>query len=179
MRRLVLGLCLGVLAAGCASMGDALTPSARVLVDPFDGATLVRQAPVNAASSLAEGFQTLGFEWSSRRQDEVTLVAGVIGTKSVQTLAFNIDGEIVELPPPISQTTEFDAGWSYRRFAMPWPTFERLAAAADVKMRVGLMNDYGVSSFGKAHETALVNSKLPPFVDTVRRLRAGEKLPPS
>ena len=50
----------------CASINQGLTPSAKTLVSDFDGSIEVIQKPVSAASSLSEGWHTLGFRWSSK-----------------------------------------------------------------------------------------------------------------
>jgi hypothetical protein len=163
-----------VLILGCTSMNDALTPSLQLMKDDFDGALIVRQAPVSAASGLADAWHTLGFEWTQKTPNAVYVTAGVQGITNIYQLAFNADGHIIENLKTASAHTDYGQ-WSTRRFSMTWDDFLALANAKEVKMRVSRANEYTVSSFGPAHPNALVNAKLVPFVAKVRDLRATLK----
>src|SRR3981189_173457 len=94
------------LIGGCAATNDALTPSARLIKDDFDGALIVRQPPVGAASSMSETIHVLGFEWSQKTPDTVFVTAGLQGTRAIHALAFNADGRLIEDISPASATTE-------------------------------------------------------------------------
>jgi len=166
-------LALVVVLAGCASTMDAMTPSASVIKDDFDGTIIVRQPLVNAASSLSEPFHTLGFEWYQRTPDAVFVTAGfATGVRSIQAVAFNADGKVIQGLKPASVLTDFDrAGGlasSSRRFEMRLDDFVVIATADVVKMRVEGINDYTVSSFGPGAGIAVVNMKFAPFLEQVR-----------
>jgi hypothetical protein len=163
----------GSLLTGCAATNDALTPSLAQIKDDFDGSLIVRQVPVSAASSLGEAWHTLGFEWTQKTPDTVYLTAGAHGIVNVEKLAFNADGRIIDNIRTASATTEYGQ-WSTRRFAMSWDDFVTVANARSVKMRVSMINEYTVSSFGPAHP-ATVDSKISPFVARVQELRAAKK----
>lgn len=166
--------------AACASMNDAMTPSLRVIRDDFDGATIIRQPQVNAAT-FGEAFHTLGFEWSQRTPDIVYVTAGTIGITSLQDLAFNADGRVIENLKLASNTTSFDGTGamttSLRRFAISWDDFRTIATARTVKMKLSKTNGYTVSSFGPdaGNGMAVVNAKLAPFIEAVEKLRAEKR----
>lgn len=168
-----------LLLAGCASMNEAMTPSLQVFKDDFDGAVTARQPSVGATGSLfsGEALHTIGFDWNQRTPDTVYVTAGVRGIHSITGLAFNIDGAIIDNLKEASAVTDREhsqyGSWSERRFAMAWPDFLRLVNGRSVKMRVSRINDYTVSSFGPEHDGAIVNTKLLPFADKVRELRAA------
>jgi len=179
MNRLIC-LILTTLLTGCASMQDAMTPSAAVIKDDFDGKIIVRQAPVGAASSLGETFHSLGFEWTEKFPNTVFLTAGfALGVRSIQDVAFNADGRIVDKIKQASVLTDFEragsATSSYRRFEMSLEDFRIIANAKEVKMRVGGINDYTVSSFGPATGAgAAVTLKFRPFLEQIEAVRSGK-----
>jgi hypothetical protein len=160
------------LVAGCATMNDALMPSLSVIKDDFNGSTIVRQYPVSSSSSLSEGWHTLGFEWIQKTPDTIFITAGTNGIVNITDVAFNADGQVISSIKPASTITEYGQ-WSTRRFAMSWEDFLKVANAKSVKMKVVRINDYTVSSFGFDHSEAIVNTKIPPFVEKVRELRSG------
>jgi hypothetical protein len=166
-----------VLLAGCASTMDAMTPSVTVIKDDFDGKLIIRQAPVNAASSVAEPLHTLGFEWNEKFPDTVFVTAGIAGTKAITGVAFNADGKVITSLKAASDLTDFARGGalvaSYRRFEMPLRDFLLVARARVVKMRLDGINDYTVSSFGPDAGTAVVNVKIGPFLDQVLSVKPG------
>jgi hypothetical protein len=166
-------LCV-VLLVGCTSMNDALTPSLQLIKDDFDGAMIVRQAPVSAASGLGDAWHTLGFEWTQKTPNLVYVTAGVQGITNIYQLAFNADGRVIDNLNMASAQTDYSQ-WSTRRFSMTWDDFLAVANAKEVKMRVSRANEYTVSSFGPVHANALVNAKLVPFVAKVRDMRATLK----
>lgn len=160
-------------AAGCASMNDAMTPSATVVQDKFDNSTIVRQDPVSAAAGLSDAWHTLGFEWISKFPKQVFVTAGTNGTTRISGVAFNADGRIFDQIEFASEHTEFPDGWSTRRFVMPLADFLTVARAQSVQMKLSQGNNYTVSSFGPAYPMAAVNKKIPPFLDKVLQLSAG------
>ena len=171
--------CITALLAGCASIGDAITPDASVLLDPFDGKTIIRQPLVNAASAMGEPRHVLGFEWNQKFPEVIFITAGTaIGAKSIQSLAFNADGRVFENLKPASLLTDIRYDGSERRFEMALADFQVIARANSVKMRLGGINDYAVSSFGPGagNGLAMVNLKFAPFLEKVRLARAGLKL---
>jgi hypothetical protein len=170
--RLIALLSCALVTAGCASVRDSLTPSASVMKDDFDGATIVRQSPVSASGNISEGWHTLGFEWNQKTPDTVYIVAGTNGRVNVTEVAFNADGKVISQIQPASALTEYGS-WSTRRFAMSWQDFLAIANAKSVKMRLVRINDYTVSSFGPDYPNALVNAKIPPFVTKVQELRSA------
>jgi len=164
---LLLASCVSGL-VGCAGVNDALTPSAETFVDQFDGRQIVRQASVSAASGLSEDFHTLGFEWMEKYPALIFVTVGhAMQIRAIQDTAFNADGHIFDNLKPASALTEFAHGASFRRFEMPLDQFRALARANVVKMRVGGINDYTVSSFGIGAGQAIVNSKFAPFLTAV------------
>ena len=160
------------LVSGCATMNDAMTPSLAEFKDDFDGSMVVRQSPVSSSSSLSEGWHTLGFEWNQKTPDIIFITAGTNGIVNITDVVFNADGQIISSIKPASTITEYGQ-WSTRRFAMSWENFLKVANAKSVKMKVARINDYTVSSFGPNHSKAIVNTKIPPFVEKVRGLRSG------
>lgn len=170
----IAALILAATLPGCASTGgsfnDAMTPSVRVAYDKFDDSTIIVQPPVSAASSLKDDWHTLGFEWLSRNPTEVFLTAGINGTTAVSELAFNVDGVFITDIRQASLHTEFENGWSSRRFVMSLEDFLKVSRGQVVHMRLGQLNSYTVSSFGSAHPKAIVNAKIKPFTDKILEL---------
>lgn len=161
-----------LLFTGCASLNDSLTPSMSVMKDDFDGSIVVRQSPVSSSSGMSEGWHTLGFEWNQKSPDIIFITAGTNGTVNITDVEFNADGKIISDIKMASIITEYGK-WSTRRFSMPWSDFLKIANAKSVKMKVVKLNSYTVSSFGSANSGAVVNTKIPPFVEKVRELRTG------
>jgi hypothetical protein len=146
-------------------------PSLSVTRDGFDGSTIVRQDVVSSSSKLVEGWHALGFEWRQKTPETVFITAGISGTAIITDLAFNADGEIINRVKPSTASTDY--GWvSTRQFAISWQDFLKLTSAQSVKMKVVRLSDYTVSSFGPAHSGTMVNSRIAPFVEKVRELRA-------
>ena len=168
---------IAALLAGCASMNDSLTPSLRVEKDSFDGAVVARQPSVGASAEFAEARHMLAFDWNQRTPDIVYVTAGALGARAITGLAFNADGKMIDNLKEASYVTDRDVTrygtTAERRFAMAWPDFLALVNARSVKMRVSRINDYTVSSFGPDHGGAIVNTKLLPFAEKVRELRAA------
>jgi len=165
-------LCL----AGCASVNDAMTPSAHEQTDDFDGATIIRQAPVNAASSLSEAWHTLGFDWSSKSPASIYITVGVYGISNISAVQFNVDGRMIGSSRAVATSTDYASAssgneWSQRRFSMPLSDFRALAAGNDIRMRVEMIDTYSVSKFGPANSGAIVNSKIGPFLAKVDAAR--------
>jgi len=167
-----IALLIGILAitTGCASLNDAMTPSLTLARDAFDGATIVRQDPVSASSSMSEAWHIFGMEWSSKSPDQVYVTAGTNGVVNIEGLAFNVDGEVIECQAA-SSSTEYGT-WSSRRFVVSWAAFKKLASGHDVKMKLSQINSYSISSFGKSHEGAVIDKKIPPFIAEVEHLRS-------
>ncbi|HEX9685471.1 MAG TPA: hypothetical protein VGA25_06440 [Burkholderiales bacterium] len=171
-------ICIATFLAGCAATMDAMTPSTSVIKDEFDGKMIVRQPPVNAASSMSEAFHTLGFEWTEKFPDSIFITVGfATDYRNIQDVAFNVDGKIIDKIKTASALTDHQYTGtfrsSYRRFEMGFDDFQMVANGKDVKMRVGGINEYTVSSFGPSagHGVAIVNTKFVPFLDQVRPLR--------
>jgi hypothetical protein len=166
--------------AGCTGINSAMTPGAEVIKDDFYGATVIRQSPISASSSLSEPWHTLGFEWSTKTLDKVYVTAGLtMRTESIQNVEFKADDQIIEHIEIASNHTEFENSASTRRFSMPLTEFRKIASAKDVKMKIthNLGNDYSVSSFGLNNQNALVNSKFAPFLNNVDELMTKKALP--
>jgi hypothetical protein len=166
---------VGALGA-CATVDEApAAPGLQVAKDDYDGATIVRQAPVAAGMPGEGDFNALGFEWRSKFPNRVVLVAGTRGVIRVANLVVEVDG--TPLPAKVaSETTEYgDPGagerWSMRRFEVAWDDFERIAAGRTVRLKVVGPNEMFGTSFGSDHAGAPVNRTLATFRATVRRLR--------
>ena len=170
MKKLML-LLIVTLLAGCASVNDSLTPALTAKKDPFDGALVVYQAPVSAASSMSEGWNTLGFEWNQKYPDVVFLEVGTNGVTNVTGVAFNVDGRIIENIKEASLLTKYGS-WSTRRLAIPIQDFLVVSQGKDVKMKVYQIDVYTVSSFGLSHPGAVVNKKIPPFLQKLKENNA-------
>lgn len=160
----------------CASTPDAPSSSGlQVLKDDYDGATIVRQAPVEAGIPGEADYNALGFEWRSKFPNRVVLVAGTRGVIRVASLVIDVDGEPLGVKTASEATAYGDpaAGerWSMRRFELSWVDFERLAAGRSVRLRIVGPNEMYATSFGMAHAGAPVNRTLADFRATVRRLR--------
>ena len=178
MKAIIYAVILEALLGGCVStaeMNDMMSPSLRLMKDDFDGAQIVRQPPVSAASSMSDTFHSLGFEWTTKTPDLVYLVAEAPGISAIEEVAFNVDGKILNDVKTASTTTDYQTGSyggrSSRRFAIPLKEFELIAAGRDVKMRVSRINEYTVSAFGMEHPNAIVNSKFPAFIQKVHELQ--------
>ena len=156
---------ISVFLSNCMSVNQSLTPSANTVVDSFDDSIKVIQKPVSSASSINEAWHTLGFRWKSKTPNIVFLDVGTAGTNNVMVVAFNIDGNIVELKA-LSPVTEFEDDRSYNTFSMSLDQFRRLATAKVVKMKVESINEYTVSSFGEENK-ATVNGKFASFLEQV------------
>ncbi|PSV49803.1 hypothetical protein [Photobacterium indicum] len=167
-KKLISSLFTVMLLAGCAGINDSLTPSLSVTKDSFDGSTLLTQSPVSAASSLSEGWNTLGFDWNEKYPDVVFLEVGVNGITNVMGVAFNVDGEVIENIKAASTLTKY-GDWSTRRLIMPISDFIKVAEGKDVKMKVYQIDTYTVSSFGPANDGAVVNTKFPPFISMLKQ----------
>ena len=159
--------------AACASVNDTLTPSAKILHDKFDDATIIRQDPVSAAGTLSDGWHTLGFEWNSKTPNDIYLDAGTNGIVPITSVEFKADGKVLTPPAIASSYSESEHGWSVRRFVMPLQDFLSIARGKDVKMRLGQGNNSTVSEFGSDHPLAIVNKKFKPFTDKVLELSKG------
>lgn len=172
MRTLFIAL-TALLLTACMSMNDAMTPDASVRTDDFDGSKEVIQKPVSAASSISEGWNTLGFRWNSQAPTVVYLTAGAEGITNVSGLKFNVDGEFITASEA-STLTDYDQ-WSTRQFAVSWEQFLKIANGKVVKMRIEKIDTYQNSSFGTENSGGLVNKKFPPFIAKVKQIMASEK----
>jgi len=166
----IIAFVLAIALMGCASMNDAMTPSAHVQKDDFDGSTLVNQDPVSAATLGDSGWNVLGFDWTSKTPNSAYITVGVQGINNISGVQFNADGKLIESVKHASIGTNYansSSPLSTRRFSMPWNDFKIIATAKDVKMRVEMINTYNVSKFGPANGTVIVNTKFTPFVQKV------------
>jgi hypothetical protein len=150
---------------GCSSINQGLTPGTKTVVSDFDNSIDVIQEPVSAASGLSEGWHTLGFRWNSNSPDVVFLMVGTKGTVNVTGVSFNIDGDIIDVETA-STITDYDQ-WSTRQFVMPLEQFRKLATADVVKMKVSMIDQYSVSSFGQTKSKAVVSGKFEGFLNQV------------
>jgi hypothetical protein len=173
----LLMLLAGCVLAACATPGGEPSRSdgPQVIKDDYDGATIVRQAPV-VAGNLAEGdWNALGFEWKSKFPNRVLLVAGTRGVFRIAELVIEIDGEAAAVKTASESTDYGDpaAGerWSMRRFEVNWADFERIATGRTVRLKVVGPNEMFATTFGSEHAGAPVNGTLASFRATVRRLR--------
>ena len=155
--------------AGCASMNNAMTPSAKLVKDDFDGKVMVVQEPVSAASSaLKEAWHTLGFEWKQAAPDKIFITVGVNGVDNISAVEFNADGQFLKGFQATSPITNYGQ-WSTRRFEMGIKDFLTVAQANDVKMKVVEIDKYSVSSFGKTKPLAIVTGKFDPFLELLKQ----------
>jgi len=162
----------------CASVGDAKAPGLQVLRDDYDGATIVRQAPVTSGSDTVGDWNALGFEWKSKFPNRVLLAAGTRGVINITDLVLEIDGENAAVKPASELTDYGDPStperWSMRRFEVSWSDFERMATARAVQVRVVGANEIFVTSFGADRPGAPVNTTLSAFRAAVRKQRGEE-----
>ena len=158
-----------VLVSSCASINQGLTPGAQTIVSDFDNSIEVLQKPVSAASSLTEGWNTLGFRWNNKNPDVVYLTAGTNGTVNITGLFFNIDGTTYKADLA-SSLTEYGQ-WSTRQFKVPFNVFQKLAAAKVVKMKLVMIDKYNVSSFGKDKPNAVVSGKFSDFLNQIEKVK--------
>lgn len=157
---------IGLLFSGCASFNQMATPSAKVIKNEFDNSIEIRQIPVSAASSLTEGWNTLGFSWLKKYPDSVYLLAGTSGITNISAVHFNIDGEIIELNEPSSHLTDY-GDWSTRPFIISLENFKKLAKGKTVKMKLVMIDKYNVSTFGQDHLSAVVSGKFSKFIELI------------
>lgn len=169
----VVGICLLFL-LGCTG---AMTPSLKTINDNFDGSTIVDQPPVSAASRLSEGWHTLGFTWRTNAPDIVVLTVGIPGITNISDVSFNVDGYFLKNIKAASVLTDYGKhnkyapNISHRTFAISLDDFLKIANGQDVKIRVGMIDKYSVSSFGAKNSGAAVNHKFEPFKDKIAELR--------
>ncbi|MBC8180300.1 hypothetical protein H8E88_04165 [candidate division KSB1 bacterium] len=149
----------------CASLNQGLTPGVKTTISDFDNSVEVVQKAVSAASSLSEGWHTLGFRWNSKAPNTIFLTVGTKGIVNVTGVSFNIDGNIVDAEIA-STLTDYDQ-WSTRQFSMPLDQFRKLATAKIVKMKVIMIDKYSVSSFGQTKQNAIVSGKFSEFIRQV------------
>lgn len=181
IKRLLRAICIPFLLAplmliGCGGFNQAMTPAVQTVTDNFDGAKIVHQEPVSSSSKLSEDWHVLGFEWTDKSPNLVTLIAGARGIDNIEGLSFNVDGKIIEAGNPTSAVTDYGQGplpWSTRRFSISLSDFENISNAKSVKMKVSKTNTYTVSSFGPANPGAIVDGKIAPFLLAVSR-RQGQ-----
>jgi hypothetical protein len=166
-RKIVFFAIVFSLITGCAGLNDQMTPSLSVYQDHFDGSLRIEQPPVSAASSISEGWHTLGFQWNQNFPDVVFLEVGVSGITNVMGVAFNVDGQIIENVKEASILTQY-GDWSTRRLVMPMSDFIKVSQGNDVKMKVMQIDTYSVSSFGSANSGAVVNTKFAPFIQKLK-----------
>lgn len=159
----------------CSDMSSAMTPSAKVIKDDFDGSNIIRQNPVSSASKLSESWHSLGFEYVSSQPNKVFLTARTQGVNNIFSLDFNVGGKFIKAKTA-SLTTDYNTskygGWSDRRFYVSYSDFVAIATAPSVKMKASGGNTYGVSSFGTSTK-ALVNKKFPSFLAKVKALKGN------
>lgn len=178
MKLLLIVLCLALTA--CSSLNeklnDSLTPSLKIENNSFDGTLEITQDAVSAASSMSEATHTLAFKWTKKEPDNIYLYAGVSGIETVNGLAFNVDGEIIDNIKKVG-ATDIDLGHtatlnlpnrSTAAFIISRNDFEKIANGNLVKMKVEMRNNYSVSSFGKS-VFASINSKLTPFIVAINK----------
>jgi len=162
----------------CGSLGDTKPAGLQVLRDGYDGATVVRQAPVNSGSDAAGDWNALGFEWKSKFPNRVVLAAGTRGVIHITDLVLEIDGENAAVGRASEMTDYGDAPtgerWSMRRFEVSWADFERMATAHAVQVRVVGANEIFVTTFGTDRPGAPVNATLSAFRAEVRKQRGEE-----
>ncbi len=150
----------------CTSFNQMATPSAKTVINDFDGSTEVHQSPVSAAISLSEGWNTLGFSWLKNNPEYVYLIVGAQGITNISSVAFNIDGDVIELHEPASHLTDYGE-WSTRPFVITLEDFRKLAKADTVKMKVVMIDSYAVSTFGQGHPQAIVSGKFYEFLNQI------------
>lgn len=167
------------LTACSSSMNDAMTPDPKYVVSDFDQSIEISQATVSAAEAFGEDWTTLGFFWTDRAPNFVLIEAGIHGIDNISSIAFNIDGEIIEVTQASTAFTNFETNafanisWSKRGFLVAYDDFKRIATASTVKFKVvSLDNTYGVSTFGQKHPDAIVSGKLPKFLALTEKTRA-------
>jgi hypothetical protein len=124
--------------------------------DSFDGSVIVNQEPfVLTSADFGLPGTKLGFIWKKKVPDFIVLVVGVQGISSVRELAFNIDGEIIEIDKALQVFTDHEPGgkypgWSFNRFPISLIKFRQIAAANNVRMKVVDINGrYTVGEFGR------------------------------
>ncbi len=177
--KILLAVCMTTLLLGCgAALNSALTPSVSSKIDPFDGAVIIEQPPISAASKMGEVSHTMGFEWAESHPDTVYLTIGSPGITSVQSVAFNVDGEIIDTAKAVSQFTDMKrddyGGRSTRRLSISLSDFKKIASGKLVKMKVSAIDTYTVSSFGTSTQ-ATVGPKFEPFLQKVAEAKVGSK----
>lgn len=164
------------LLSACSSINDGLTADPRVVENDFDGSVEIHQPSVSSASGLSEDWSTIGLYWLENSPDFIIVEAGVNGIQNIKSIAFNIDGEILNVTNARIAFTEFEhgygytSGWSYRSFTISLDEFDRIANADTVKFKVNRLNGtYDVSTFGKQHPNAVLSAKLPKFSELLQQ----------
>lgn len=181
MLRLVILLAMGLLVAGCSdSVVNAMTPGPTVDRDNYDDTRIVLQPPVGSALFSDDAWSMLGFEWQERNPDVVFVKVGIEGIINITGLEFKADGAEIAGIQRTNTVTDFETNSyysrSWSRFRMPIGEFVKLANAADVRMRITLLDQYTVSRFGSGYSPSpVVNTKFAPFLEKVAGLRGGLK----
>lgn len=182
MKKLATLLLFTVL-AGCAGMNDALTPSSKLIKDPFDGHYQVQQAPVGAGDSMSEGWHLMGLFWTSKSPETAGITAGVNQEiTNIAMISFNIDGQVTDFTNFTTAFTGFETDYvqtpggaggitykrSMRTITVPLDFVKKLAQGDEIKLKITTLdNKYTVSSFGKKHPMAAITMKLPQFLTKI------------
>lgn len=171
----ILGL---VCISGCASVGDALSPSASIIRDDHGSKAAVWQPMVRSDGSPGDDRHGLGFWWWRTNPDVVTLEAGVCsladaikndcGSSFVSDVSFVADGQT------ISTMAETKPTGAAQRFRISMDDFVRISSARKVVMKVHRHGEQTISTFGSESE-ALVNNRFPPFLAMIREIQGDSK----
>lgn len=139
----------------------------------FDGSRVVSVHPGSAS-----GCCSIGATWSSGRPEQVQIDASITGGSytSIQGIAFNIDGRIVQLPTT-NLPTQFDSARvpgtattyrsSVKSFVIPRADFDAMLAAK--MLRVRLETTSGVRE-GDLLRDAITGSAIEGFKSFAKRL---------
>jgi hypothetical protein len=176
MLRHAILLAIGLLVTGCSdSIVNAMTPGPTVDQDNFDDTRIVLQPPVGSALFSDDAWTMMGFEWQERNPDMVFVKVGMSGIINITGLELKADGAKIVGIQRTNTITDFDTNsFSWSRFRIPIGEFVKIASAADVRMRITLLDQYTVSRFGSGYSPSpVVNTKFAPFLAKVAEFRGG------
>jgi hypothetical protein len=151
--------------SGCMSLGDAMTPNARIVTDPFDDSKHVSQPEVTTLSKFSDANNSLALRWFPEHPDSVVLIAGVQGVQNVVKLEINVDGDIIR-GMENQAVTDYGAR-SKGSFVIKYDQLQQIANGEDIKFRVCSYKDCTMSGYVNSEKNSVFSRKIGPFVDLV------------
>jgi hypothetical protein len=166
---LIITFCLTI--AGCASVGDALTPSSTIM--DLGSAKLVSQQVAPVSSTANHG---LGFMWATTTPDTVIIeakvhssIGGYLGSKPTDVV-FDADGKTITCA---SKQNKIEGGIESTVFSVSMDEFLAIANAKIVTMRITQYDKNTESKFGTEIPESFIGSRFQEFLTKIHEVRDG------